>query len=787
VPALSGSAHLPPGTGTRSWKRATIRPVIARAWILAVVVVVYGLVLWLASGKFVTVVDDLGTFVAAIAATLAAAHRASRVRGRARASWTIMTASFAAAALGEGIWGWYELVLRQETPFPSAADVAYLTFPVLALVALLLRPSTVLAGQGRLRAVLDGLLVAGSLFSISWVTALGPTFAAGGTTTLSLALSVAYPISDLVLLTTVLVVMTQTPGRLGLILLAGGLGLQALSDSGYTYFAALGSYQTGNLLDIGYLAAYLLMMEAALHDAPGESRRAHRGSSWRATMLPYVPAALAVGIAAWRLRPTGADPTILVGAGLIAVLLVRQLMTLVDNRRLVQRAMDSQEQLTYQAFHDSLTSLANRALFTDRVTHAVELHRRGMRPVAVLLLDLDDFKSVNDSLGHAAGDELLKRVAERLLAATRSSDTVARLGGDEFAVLTEDDSDPLGLAQRILSALDQPVTLRGRLLPMQASIGIAPLRADAAPQTATDLLKQADMAMYAAKRAGKGTAMLYETDMTDDADELDLRADVAAAVATQSIDVHFQPLFNPTGTLLGFEALSRWSRDGTNVPPDRFIPAAERAGVLRTLDELVLQRTLALLATGLARPNDLFVTVNTSVEQLTDRDLPEKLARALAVHGLSPHQLVLEVPEKRLYTDPATTVATLQALRRLGVRLALDDFGVGYSSLARLQEMPPDIIKVDRCFVSPLGRPGTSTVLIAAMFDLAHRTGAMVIAEGVERPEQLAELSRLGCDAVQGFLLGRPMPAAEAGALSRGMATRSPIAASASTTSRPEA
>ena len=639
---------------------------------------------------------------------------------------------------------------------------------MLALIALLLRPSTVLAGQGRLRAVLDGLLVAGSLFSISWVTALGTTFAGGDTSKLSLAISLAYPISDLVLLTTVLVVVAQTPGRLGVALLAGGLALQAVSDSGYTYFAATGSYQTGNLVDVGYLAAYLLMVEAALRDDPRDHRREVRVTSWSATLLPYVPAALAVAIAAWHLHPGGANPTLVVGAGLVAVLLVRQLMTLIDNRRLVQRVLDGQGQLKHQAFHDSLTSLANRALFIDRATHAVELHRRSLRPVAVLLLDLDDFKSVNDSLGHAAGDELLVRVAERLRAATRASDTVARLGGNEFAVLTEDDGDPLELAHRILSALEQPVTLLGRLLPMHASIGVAPLRAHAVPRTAADLLKQADMAMYAAKQAGKGTAMLYREDMTDGADELDLRVDVARAIATNSIDVHFQPLFDPSGSLLGFEALSRWTRDGKSVSPDRFIPAAERAGVLRTLDERVLQRTLALLSTGLARPHELFVTVNAGVEQLTDPGLPDQLAQLLARHGLAPYQLVLEVPEKRLYTDPMATAATLQALRRLGVRLALDDFGVGYSSLARLQEMPPDIIKIDRCFVSSLGRTGSSSVLLAAMIDLAHRTGAMVIAEGVERPEQLAELDRLGCDAVQGFLLGRPMPAAEAAELSRG-------------------
>jgi EAL domain-containing protein (putative c-di-GMP-specific phosphodiesterase class I) len=260
--------------------------------------------------------------------------------------------------------------------------------------------------------------------------------------------------------------------------------------------------------------------------------------------------------------------------------------------------------------------------------------------------------------------------------------------------------------------------------------------------------------------------------MTDDADELDLRADVVKAITTQSIDVHFQPVFNPSGTLLGFEALSRWTRNGRSVPADRFVPAAERAGVLRMLDELVLQRAVDLLATGLALPHDLFVAVNAGVEQLTDPDLPEQLARLLARQGLAPRQLVLEVPERRLYTDADATSDTLQALRRLGVRLALDDFGVGYSSLARVQEMPPDIIKIDCCFVSPLGRSGSSSVLLAAMIDLAHRTGAMVIAEGVEQPAQLAELARLACDAVQGPLLGQPMSAIDAAALSRGRSVR---------------
>jgi diguanylate cyclase (GGDEF)-like protein len=715
----------------------------------------------------VTVVVDIATITVAGAATLAAARRAWTLQGRARTSWTVMAAAFGAATVGEAIWGWYELVLGRETPFPSLADVAYLFYPVLALTALLLRPATALAGQGRLRAVLDGLLVAGSLFTISWATALGSTYADGGTFDLAFGIALAYPVTDLVLLTTVLIVVSHAPGRLGLGVLAAGLAVQALSDSAYTYLSMTGSYATGNLLDAGYVLGYLLLMEAALRDRPVEAEGQDRGPSWTAMLLPYVPAGAGITVAALRLPAGIKDPTVLVAAGLVVVLFSRQLLTLVDNRRLLLRVMDGQERLQHQAFHDSLTSLANRALFLDRVDHAVELHRRSLRPASVLLLDLDDFKSVNDGLGHAAGDALLIRVADRLLAATRSGDTVARLGGDEFAVLLEDDVDPLQVAQRVLEALDQPVMLEGRALPVHASIGIAVLSADASPLDQAELIKRADVAMYAAKQAGKGTAVLYEAGMTDASDELDLRADLVAAVRAESLDVHFQPIFTPLGELLGFEALSRWTRDGQSVSPDQFIPAAERAGVLRTLDEIVLRRALTFATTGVGRDHALFVTVNAGMEHLTDPELPEQLARLLDSYGLDPSHLVVEVPENRAYRDRDRAAATMRRLRQLGVRLALDDFGVGYSSLARLQELPPDIVKIDRCFVAPLAEASADTSVLAGMIDLAHRTGAFVVAEGVELPEQLHLLERLGCDAVQGFLLGRPVSAEEAGRVPR--------------------
>lgn len=740
----------------------------ARPRVLVLFVALFGVLLVAQPGGdgVTTALDDVVLLLAAAFATGAAAWRATTLSGRARRSWAVMAAAFGAAALGEAIWGWYELVAKRETPFPSLADAAYLSFPVLALVALLLRPSAALRRKRRARSVLDGLLVAGSLFNISWVTALGSVYHAGGQGPLAFGIGIAYPASDVVLLTLTLVVLAHARTRQGLVPLVWGLMALALSDSAFSYFTADGNYQSGNLLDVGYLVGYLLLAEAALRDrAPSSSTEAD-ADSLPSLLLPYLPAAVGVGIAVWQFRPGLHNPAVVVGSVLLVLLLARQLLTLLDNQRLLKQVLAQDQALKYQAFHDPLTSLANRTLFTDRLTHALHLHRRDQRPIAVLLADLDDFKSVNDSLGHPTGDELLLRVAERLQGTTRAGDTVARLGGDEFAILVEDGADASSLAQRILLALDQPVTLQGRAVQLSASIGIAVLEGDAPSLNAAELMKRADIAMYQAKRSAKGTAKLYETGVVQPAsDEIDLRADLTAAVKADEVDVHFQPIFSTSGELLGFEALSRWRRHGTPVPPDVFIPAAERAGVLPLLDEQVLRKTLAFKASVDLSGTSLLVTVNTDVTQLCDTALPVRLGKYLSEYGIDPRQLAVEIPESRVIPDPIRVGAALADLRALGVKVALDDFGVGWSSLERLQAMAPSIVKIDRCFVEPLDRSDARTDLVAGMIELAHRVGALVIAEGVERPRQLETLRELGCDAVQGFLLGSAMPASLAAQL----------------------
>jgi diguanylate cyclase (GGDEF)-like protein len=461
-------------------------------------------------------VDDVGQLLAAAVATWCGWRRSRRSSGPVRRSWLCLTAATGCWACGEAVWSYYELFGRRDTPFPSAADAGFLLFPLLAGVGMFLWPSAALRGGARWRTLLDGTLVAGSLFLLSWATALGSTIRQGSDSLLVYLVSVAYPIGDLVLLTmTILVVARAGHGiRSGLTLLAVGLACLCIADSGFAYLTATGRYHTGSLVDAGWFAGFLLIAAAAAA-ASGEVEQPipTATESTGTTLLPYLPAGIGL-VAGLVSGLTGRASTVtLVAAALVvAALLGRQLLAMLDNRRLVDEVLAVQHELHHQAFHDPLTGLANRALFTDRLRHGLELHRRDLRPLTLLYCDLDGFKNVNDTLGHDAGDSVLKAAAERLQAVTRRGDTVARLGGDEFAILLEDGGDPTTIASRILEGFARPVTVDIHTLPVGVSIGIAILDAACTPVTPTQLLRRADSAMYQAKRNGKGTATTwYET------------------------------------------------------------------------------------------------------------------------------------------------------------------------------------------------------------------------------------------------------------------------------------
>jgi diguanylate cyclase (GGDEF)-like protein len=432
---------------------------------------------------------------------------------------------------------------------------------------------------------------------------------------------------------------------------------------------------------------------------------------------------------------------------LVAVLVSRQMLVLLDNRALMSR-------ISHQAFHDVLTGLANRALFNDRLEHALELHRRDLRQVTVLLLDLDDFKTVNDSLGHPAGDELLVRITERLCATVRTGDTVARLGGDEFAILMEDGGDPYDVAGRLLMSLDHPVSIAGRDLSVRVSIGLATLQPGAGPVDATEMLKRADLAMYAAKRDGKGTLVTYTAALAGgDSEQLDLHAALLSDIAAGRIDVAYQPVQLADGTLCCFEALARWTYQGTPVSPVTFLTAAAKAGVLARLDETVLRKAAAEAA-GWA--DDIYISVNVSSDTLGDLSFATRAATILHEAGVSPGRLSVEVLETTAIEADDVALQTIRALRSLGVRVTVDDFGAGYASLARLRALQPDVIKVDRSLIADENDPTAPSALLTGITELAHRLGAWVVAEGIETETQHSAAIAAGCDAMQGYLLGMP-------------------------------
>ena len=455
---------------------------------------------------------------------------------------------------------------------------------------------------------------------------------------------------------------------------------------------------------------------------------------------------------------------------------------IVVNYRDITERKALEEQLRHQAFHDVLTGLANRSLFRDRLGHALARASRGANPTAVLYLDIDDFKAVNDRFGHAEGDRLLVAVADRLRSATRAGDTVARLGGDEFAVIVEE-SDPTeaqAAADRILAALRESFDLGDREATVRASIGIAIHDVDGGD--ADEVLRRADIAMYAAKaRGGDGhatyEARLYEATVA----RMEAKADLQGALERGELSVAYQPIVDmESGLITGAEALMRWDHpDKGSIPPAEFIPLAEENGLIVELGRWILEtacRQTKLWQDETGR-SDLSISVNLSGRQISDPDLVSDVARALSTSGLDPACLTLEITETSLVRDVEATVAAFRALKSLGIRLAIDDFGTGYSSLSYLRQFPIDTLKIDRSFVAALDEGVESSALVRSILDLSETLRLETVAEGIETDEQRRALESLGATHGQGFLFARPMaPTEMAGLLALGEAPISPTA-----------
>lgn len=414
------------------------------------------------------------------------------------------------------------------------------------------------------------------------------------------------------------------------------------------------------------------------------------------------------------------------------------------------------EKLRAMAFQDPLTGLANRAVFNDALAEALQEAR--LKTVDVLLLDLDDFKEVNDILGHQAGDDMLIEVARRLRGCVPTADVVARLGGDEFVVLLTACPDADAIAACIVRCLHVPVTIDGTVLRPSLSLGLASLGQDSVGPS--ELLRHADIAMYAAKAAGKNRFLRFHPDMMQAlVQRTHMEGGLRLAVPRGEITVDFQPIVSHRmGQVVRLEALARWDRGGERVPPSIFIPLAERTGLIGEIGAEVMASGMVQLARWLSEDPARSLAVNVSGVQLQEPDFAETVLRLAAASGVAPYQLVMEVTESVFFDADCSLIRQLSTLRDAGARVALDDFGTGYSSLGRLQDLPVDTVKIDKSFVSMVRTGNERLPILSSMINMAHSLGLTVTAEGIETAAQADYLAALECDSLQGYLFSLPEP-----------------------------
>ena len=530
------------------------------------------------------------------------------------------------------------------------------------------------------------------------------------------------------------------------------------------------------------------VMEPTAFDLP-EPLRSKLMIERRAVLLARpIPSRLAGGYVASRSLKDAAMAPLLGNAGVLGVMVVgnrlgdvstfedqdlKLLETLakhvgvaLENGRLedsLAQLTKLKEELRHQAFHDSLTGLPNRTLFTERVAFALTRQARVKQPLAVLFLDLDDFKTINDSLGHSVGDQVLVTVAERLRRCLRPTDTVARLGGDEFGILLDDMSDAgdaLIAAERIMASLNVPANLEGRDVSIRASLGIT---LDAHGAEAETLLRNADLAMYTAKRRGKGRYQVFEDNMhTEMVERLELTAHLRSGLKHDEFSIHYQPIVHlDTGRIAGVEALARWNHPTRGLlRPAEFIPLAEETGLIIPLGQSILEEASHRARTwqrGLGDDQLFTMSVNLSPKQLLDPNLVKHVADALGDSALDPSSLILEITEDVFMQEAEGTLMRLRELKDLGVRLAIDDFGTGYSSLSYLERFPVDMLKIAKPFVDGLGKGPQESPLVEAVIRIGDALGLETVAEGIERAEQWDRLKDLHCEQGQGFYFAHPL------------------------------
>ena len=640
-----------------------------------------------------------------------------------------------------------------ELPFPSAADAGYLLFYVLMLAALLALVRSQLGGLAS-SVLLDSAVGALGTAAVLAVL-LSPILdsAAGGSPSVATVVGVAYPLLDLALVAAAVGVAAAPGLRLGRrwVLLIGGFLIFAASDVVLALIGRGAGYRLETMLD----AAWTLGLALVATWVDGATRPAGAGSrglkgAW-GLLVPAAATAAALGVLILGTRlPVSALAVALAGGTLVLAVVRTQLAF----RQLVKMA-----DLRRQALTDDLTGLPNRrALYAD-VPERLASRQDGHS--ALLLLDLDRFKEVNDSLGHDVGDRLLVQVGVRLSTHLRGRDLLARLGGDEFAVFLDNAGrdQAVAVAVKLRAALAESFTLEGIALQVDVSIGIA-----LSPDQGDDLkvlLRKADMAMYKAKAARSGHHIYMSVDNSHGDDRLRTLEELRIALRDDQLVLHYQPKIDlTTGTVHGVEALVRWKHPARGLLyPEAFLVLVEEAGLMHWMTEVVLEKALDQAAVWEAEGRPMTVAVNLSASSLVDADLPQRVIGMIAARRLPASALMLEITEEFLMADRERARAILTELSAGGIRLAVDDFGTGYSSLAYLRDLPIDELKLDRSFVIPMADDLRAAALVSSTIHLAHSLGLRMVAEGVEDADAYDALVRQGCDHAQGFFLSKALPA----------------------------
>lgn len=705
-------------------------------------------------------------------AVMSVGRAAASARGRHRIAWLTLLSGLICWAAGGAVWVWCEATLASK-PFPSIADLGFVVLPVCGILALLFFPAGD-RGTSRGRYVLDGFIVSGSLFVIAWVVLIDRVRDAVAADRVSLVVSFAYPIFDLVALTIAAALLTRMrPGqRLTVTLLIAGLLAMWFSRGAFIYMAAEHRFGGDYVTDLGWVVGLLLITIAAATDRQESEAdlKSPTTPGWVSIWLPYV-LLIAAAVGAF-LHPTSSlrdGPVVVVAGMLVVAVLARQFLAFGENRRLLAAAAE-------QSLRDPLTGVANRALLDYRLEQAMRRRHTDQIWVGVATLDVDDFKLLNDTLGHPVGDALLVDIGRRLVEAVGAEGTVARLGGDEFAVVTVGSPEHSHqMARCVFGIFTEPFVIEGNELFMNASVGLALADPDELALNAEDLLKRADLAMYAGKRSRMDGVQTFTLDLESDGVDISLfkRSDqkisgaatvrllgeLRHAIDHGELALVYQPKYDlSTLSVVGVEALLRWPHPRLGLlAPKHFLPLVRRHGLIRPITDFVVGKALEDASLWHSSWAGVPVAVNLFAPSLADLKLRDMIISALAEHRLEGQALTVEITEDLVLEDIAMARSVLNRLREIGIRVAIDDFGSGYAALSYLRDLPIDEVKLDRNFISPILIDPRAAAVVQAVVDLAHVLGLTTVAEGIENAETAERLREFGCDIAQGFYFSRPV------------------------------